>query len=65
MHAKIIAADRRAALITSANLTDRALSSNLEVGVVLRDPEPVRRLVAHFTALMDAQSGPLERVHLS
>ncbi|MFY1668621.1 DISARM system phospholipase D-like protein DrmC [Plantactinospora sp. WMMB334] len=65
MHAKIIAADRRAALITSANLTDRALSSNLEVGVVLRDPEPVHRLVAHFSALMDTRSGPLERLRRS
>jgi phosphatidylserine/phosphatidylglycerophosphate/cardiolipin synthase-like enzyme len=62
MHAKIITVDDSAALITSANLTDRAMSSNLEVGVVLRDPEPVRRLIAHFTALMDPRTGSLERL---
>lgn len=62
LHAKLIAADGRTALISSANLTDRALSSNLEVGVVLRSPELVRRLVAHFTALMNPGTGPLERL---
>ncbi|GAB2961453.1 DISARM system phospholipase D-like protein DrmC [Micromonospora polyrhachis] len=62
LHAKLISADGRAALISSANLTDRALSSNLEAGVVLHDPELVRRLVAHFTALMDPDNGPLERL---
>jgi phosphatidylserine/phosphatidylglycerophosphate/cardiolipin synthase-like enzyme len=62
MHAKIITVDDSAAMITSANLTDRAMSNNLEVGVVLRDPEPVRRLVAHFTALMDPRTGSLERL---
>ena len=52
LHAKLVAADASVALISSANLTDRALSSNLEVGVVLRDPHVVSRLVAHFAALM-------------
>lgn len=60
LHAKIIAADGRTALISSANLTDRALSSNLEVGVVLHDPDVVQRLVEHFTALMSQTAGPLE-----
>ncbi|MEH1014214.1 DISARM system phospholipase D-like protein DrmC [Micromonospora sp. CPCC 206060] len=60
LHAKIIAADTRAALVSSANLTDRALSNNLEVGVVLHDPEVVRRIVAHFAALMDPETGPLQ-----
>jgi len=62
LHAKIIAVDQRTALITSANLTDRAMSHNIEVGVVLRDPGPVRRLVAHVTALMNPGRGPLERL---
>lgn len=59
LHAKIIAADTHVALIGSANLTDRALSHNLEVGVVLHDPDVVRKLVGHFAALMDPRAGPL------
>jgi phosphatidylserine/phosphatidylglycerophosphate/cardiolipin synthase-like enzyme len=62
LHAKLIAADTRVALVSSANLTDRALSRNLEVGVVLYDPQVVERLVQHFVALMNMQIGPLEPV---
>ncbi|MFD0817076.1 DISARM system phospholipase D-like protein DrmC [Micromonospora zhanjiangensis] len=62
LHAKLITADTRTALISSANLTDRALTRNLEVGAVLRDPDVIGRLVAHFSALMDPQHGPLERL---
>ncbi|MGQ4414404.1 hypothetical protein ACN6LA_003438 [Streptomyces sp. SAS_269] len=32
----------------SANLTDRALSDDIEFGVVLRDPQLVEPLVDHF-----------------
>jgi phosphatidylserine/phosphatidylglycerophosphate/cardiolipin synthase-like enzyme len=60
LHAKLVAADSQAALVGSANLTDRAMSDNLEVGILLRDPDVVRRLVSHFTALMDTRTGPLE-----
>ncbi|MET8335459.1 phospholipase D-like domain-containing protein [Streptosporangium canum] len=59
LHAKLVAADEDVALLGSANLTDRALAHNLEVGVVLRDPDVVRRLVRHFRALMRPQDGPL------
>ncbi|MEH1129592.1 DISARM system phospholipase D-like protein DrmC [Micromonospora sp. CPCC 206061] len=62
LHAKIIAADTRAALISSANLTDRALSHNLEVGVVLHDPHVVKRLVQHFLALMSPPFEQLQRL---
>ncbi len=62
LHAKFVAADSAVALVSSANLTDRALTHNVEVGVVLRDPEVVRRLVAHFRALCDPQVGPLEQL---
>lgn len=61
LHAKIIAADTTTALISSANLTDRALSTNLEVGVVLKDPGVVQRLILHFEALMNPSAGVLER----
>ncbi|MBJ6639529.1 phospholipase D family protein [Streptomyces sp. DHE7-1] len=48
LHAELIAADRHTALLGSANLTDRALSDNIEFGVVLRDPHLVEPLVDHF-----------------
>ena len=60
LHAKIIAADQRVALVGSANLTDKALVSNLELGVILRDPDVVRRIVRHFLFLMKPGTGPLE-----
>ncbi|WFE22624.1 DISARM system phospholipase D-like protein DrmC [Solwaraspora sp. WMMD937] len=62
LHAKVIAADTDVALVSSANLTDRALSDNLEVGVVVRDPDAVRRLVDHFAALTDPRAGVLRRL---
>ncbi|MEV0809357.1 DISARM system phospholipase D-like protein DrmC [Micromonospora sp. NPDC050200] len=62
LHAKLIAADSRIALISSANLTDRALSHNIEVGVVLHDPEVTRKLVAHFHALTDSRTGVLQQL---
>ncbi|MGQ4384663.1 DISARM system phospholipase D-like protein DrmC [Streptomyces sp. SAS_270] len=52
LHAKLIAADRHTALLGSANLTDRALSDNIELGVVLRDPHLVEPLVGHFRWLL-------------
>jgi cardiolipin synthase len=36
LHAKIVVVDRRTALLGSANLTGRALTANLECGVLLR-----------------------------
>ena len=52
LHAKLVAADRHTALLGSANLTDRALSDNVELGVVLRDPHIVGPLVDHFRWLL-------------
>jgi putative cardiolipin synthase len=60
LHAKLVAADQRVALVGSANLTDKALASNLELGVILRDPDIVRRIVRHFHSLMKPGAGPLE-----
>jgi hypothetical protein len=47
-HAKLVAADERVALLGSANLTDKALALNLELGIIIRDPDVVRRVVRHF-----------------
>ncbi|WP_049576354.1 DISARM system phospholipase D-like protein DrmC [Nocardiopsis sp. SBT366] len=61
LHAKLIAADTNKALVGSANLTGHALRHNIEVGVLVRDPFQVKRLVGHFRFLMGPE-GPLERV---
>ncbi|MFD8370467.1 DISARM system phospholipase D-like protein DrmC [Streptomyces sp. NPDC059688] len=52
LHAKLIAADRHTAFVGSANLTDRALYDNIELGAVLRDPHLVGPLVDHFRWLL-------------
>jgi putative cardiolipin synthase len=52
LHAKLIAADKRVALVGSANLTDKALAANLELGVILRDPATVGQITHHFQWLM-------------
>ena len=62
MHAKLVAADAKVALLSSANLTDKALGDNLEVGLLVRDPDVVRRIVGHFHSLMRPGIGPLEPV---
>ncbi|GGT82660.1 hypothetical protein GCM10010244_03950 [Streptomyces coeruleorubidus] len=61
LHAKLIAADRHTALLGSANLTDRALSDNIELGVVLRDPSTVEPLVAHFRWLLAPENRVMRR----
>lgn len=49
MHAKFALADRKSILITSANLTDAAMISNMELGVVCRGGD----LPAKVGALLD------------
>lgn len=50
-HAKIIAVDRKELLVTSANPTPRAHTSNIEVGVLLREPLLCRRVCDYFEGL--------------
>lgn len=52
LHAKVVIADGELALLSSANLTDRGLSDNIEVGLLIRDPETAGQLDRHFRALM-------------
>ena len=52
MHVKAVIADRRIALVTSANLTGAALAKNMELGVVVRGGGVPQRLADHVTALM-------------
>lgn len=46
LHAKVLVADDRVALVGSANLTGRALENNLECGLLVRDG-PLPRALAH------------------
>lgn len=52
LHAKVLVTDRRAALVTSANITHSALYANIECGVVLHDARTARSIVEHIDALV-------------
>jgi len=52
LHAKCLVVDEQKTLITSANFTQRGQSRNLEVGVLIADPDFARRLVAHWNHLI-------------
>lgn len=52
VHAKCAVADEKIALITSANLTGKAMSENMELGVLLRKGNLPRQLQKHFEALI-------------
>ncbi|MET9391749.1 hypothetical protein ABZY20_15250 [Streptomyces sp. NPDC006624] len=49
------------AFLGSANLTDRALSDNIELGVPMRDPKPVNPLVDHFRWLLAPENDLMRR----
>ena len=49
LHAKIYVADTKAAVITSANLTNKGLAGNHEYGVLLRDPKLVSKVRTDLT----------------
>jgi phosphatidylserine/phosphatidylglycerophosphate/cardiolipin synthase-like enzyme len=53
LHAKALIIDGERALIGSANLTQRALEANLEVGILVRDPIVAGGLEAHVRTLMN------------
>jgi phosphatidylserine/phosphatidylglycerophosphate/cardiolipin synthase-like enzyme len=50
-HSKVIIVDSAAALVTSANLSEAAAYRNLEVGVLVRDPEFASKLRQRFLKL--------------
>jgi phosphatidylserine/phosphatidylglycerophosphate/cardiolipin synthase-like enzyme len=52
MHAKGVVADRKRCLITSANLTGRALTQNVGLGVLLSNPSLGEEIVQHFERLI-------------
>ena len=52
VHAKCAIADDKIALITSANLTGKAMTENMELGVMLRKGNLPRQLHKHFESLI-------------
>lgn len=54
LHAKCVVVDERRALVTSANFTARGQTKNVEVGVLVEDPEFARTLVGQWLGLVDA-----------
>jgi phosphatidylserine/phosphatidylglycerophosphate/cardiolipin synthase-like enzyme len=62
LHAKVLVADAKTALLTSANFTDRGMADNIEVGILLRDRDVTSQLDQHFRSLMRAQARCLSRL---
>ena len=60
LHAKCAIADRRKLLVSSANLTDFALSVNMELGLLIDRSDVPGRVARHLEALM--ANGVLVRV---
>jgi phosphatidylserine/phosphatidylglycerophosphate/cardiolipin synthase-like enzyme len=60
LHAKVAVADGRVLLISSANLTEYAMTLNMEMGVLLRGGELPKQVELHFARLID--TGILEPV---
>jgi phosphatidylserine/phosphatidylglycerophosphate/cardiolipin synthase-like enzyme len=52
MHAKVVVIDRRKAFVTSANLTARAQSENIELGVLVNHAPTAARITGYFEALI-------------
>lgn len=53
LHAKCVVIDRRFALITSANFTDRGQTRNIEVGVLIEDAAFGAQVVRQWRGLVD------------
>ena len=54
LHAKIIVVDDQVALVGSANLTGRAMESNLECGILIRGGPQPRAIRDHISGLYAA-----------
>src|SRR5262249_27613349 len=64
MHAKVVLVDGRWATVGSANLDNRSLHLNFEVGCLLHDGEVVTQLEAAFLEDLD-DAVPLDRAALA
>ena len=54
LHAKVVIIDGSTALVTSANLTEHAISTNLEIGILIEDGDAPQRIHDHIKALIAA-----------
>jgi phosphatidylserine/phosphatidylglycerophosphate/cardiolipin synthase-like enzyme len=61
LHAKLALADRSALLVTSANLTEAAFESNMELGVLIRGGPQPERVARHLSWLLESQSIEMAR----
>ncbi len=52
MHAKVAVADGRAALVTSANLTERGVDSNFELGAYFEESRVPAQIERHIDGLI-------------
>jgi phosphatidylserine/phosphatidylglycerophosphate/cardiolipin synthase-like enzyme len=52
MHAKCCIADRELMFLSSANFTDQAFNLNLEIGLLLRDPQTCAAIADYFDSLL-------------
>lgn len=53
LHAKAVICDNKRLLVTSANLTEAAMTRNIEAGILLRDRTTARAAAIHFDGLID------------
>ncbi|GLZ04308.1 hypothetical protein Acsp03_17740 [Actinomadura sp. NBRC 104412] len=60
MHARIVVADRRELLVSSADLTQPGVENNIEAGLLVRGGPAPERAAEHFDAL--CANGTLERM---
>jgi len=56
IHAKFWVFDGSTAVICTHNISNRAVQSNAEIGVVITDPDSVRRTRAYFFSLWEDRS---------
>ena len=52
MHAKVAIGDRRTLLVSSANITQSGVSTNIEAGVLVRGGTAARRAAEHVEQLI-------------
>lgn len=66
LHAKVFVADDEAAIVTSGNLTRSGLDTNIEYGVLLREPQLVRAIRCDMDSFskLGHQVGPTELAQL-
>lgn len=56
LHAKVAVADGTTLLISSANLTEYAMTLNMEMGILIRGGELPAKVEAHFTRLIEQRT---------